>query len=319
MEKKNIENIIKNYNALREIYVNDIINELYINKIINKIYVINLKSDKIRRNYIKILMEKYNINFELIIVPKITQEEYNTIENIKISMSELGCSISHLYCLNNAIKNNYENIIIFEDDIILHKNFHELFENIFSKQKYDLLMLGAADFGFSQTNYKLVDNVNKIYKPDLNTTYLYGSHASYYSLNAAKYVFEILSKNITFFDNNFIRFFKKFNNTAFICFPNLVIPELSTTNLTHNFCIIHNANKEKNYYDKCFKNLFNFNEYNFIYLDFFNKKNIFDTNLTYKENIINLLEDYYKEQKEIIIKRLVYDFFSVEDLIYISK
>ena len=312
-----MQNIIENYNVLREIFLNDTKNNLFINKYVNKIYIINLKEFEVRKKYIITLMKKYKINFELIIVSRISEEEYNIIKNIKINIGEFGCLISHLYCLNDAIKEKYKNFIIFEDDIIFHKNFHELFETICSKQKYDLLMLGAADFSFEKVNYKLTDNINKIYKPDPNTKQLYGSHAILYSYDAALLLFENKINNITFYDDDLMIYFNKLNNSG-ICYPNLVVQELSTTGLDHNFSIMYNKGKEKNYYQRCFNNIFNFHDYNFIYLDFFSKKYIFKYDLTYEKNINNLLELYYKEQKEIINKRLVYDFFTVDDLLFIS-
>ena len=118
------------------------------------IYVINLETDRIRRNYIIKLMEKYNINFELISVPKLNEHQYKCIGNSHISLGEAGCYLSHMYCLNDAIIKDYNNIIIFEDDIILHKKFHLLFENTVKHCNFDILMLGANDFHFSKINHK---------------------------------------------------------------------------------------------------------------------------------------------------------------------
>ena len=102
-------------------------NNSEINNIINKIYVINLLENEIRRNYIMVLMKKLNINFTLVIVEKIPIEVYNIIHKISnISKPEAGCLISHLWCLNDIIKHNYQNAVIFEDDIILHKNFKNI-------------------------------------------------------------------------------------------------------------------------------------------------------------------------------------------------
>ena len=316
-----ILDIIDKYNVIRTNYINDGSNNVYINKQIDKIYVINLETDVIRGKYIITIMKKNNINFEMITVPKLSEETYNIVGNKQITIGELGCYISHLYCLNDCIKNKHENILIFEDDIIFHKNFHELFETIYKKQKYNILMLGAADFNFSKNNFKAVDNINNTYKPDVKGRHLYGTHAIMYSLEGAKYTFEISLKDTTFFDCNFIQFFEKFEDSAFICFPNLVIAELSTTNLKHHFSIINSETREKYYYKSCFNNLFRFEDYNFIYLDFL-KNCIINESLTYEDNINNMLTKKYRKNTSLIEKikkRMVYDFFTVEDLIHISK
>ena len=41
-----------------------------------------------------------------------------------MTIGEVGCYLSHMWCLQDIVKNNYNNAIIFEDDIIVHKNFH---------------------------------------------------------------------------------------------------------------------------------------------------------------------------------------------------
>ena len=143
--------IIQNYKVKIINFSNS--NKSEINNIVNKIYVINLQENDIRRNYILVLMKKLNIDFTLVIVEKITNENYTVIsKKSNISKSEAGCLLSHLWCLNDIIKNNHKNAIIFEDDIILHKNFKNMLIDQL-KTNYDLLLLGACDFNFSQHNY----------------------------------------------------------------------------------------------------------------------------------------------------------------------
>ena len=137
-----------------------------LNTYTKKIYVINLEKNIIRRNYILTIMKKYGISFKLVIVEKIKQVDYDYYNKYgnNISIGELGCGLSHVWCLKDIIKNKYENAIIFEDDIIFHKNFESKFYDIIQKQSYDFLLLGACDFHFSEINYK---NVNEnLYRPD---------------------------------------------------------------------------------------------------------------------------------------------------------
>ena len=54
-------------------------------------------------------MEKYNINFEFIIVKKLQQCKYDLIKNNFRNIGEAGCYLSHMYCINDAISNNYDN------------------------------------------------------------------------------------------------------------------------------------------------------------------------------------------------------------------
>lgn len=321
MQTQPILQIINDYNVSRKLYVNDKLNQMYINKYINKIYIINLHNNILRKNYVIKLMEKYNINFELIIVPTLSNEEYEIINNKHINLGEAGCYLSHMFCLNDAIINNYQKIIIFEDDIILHKQFHLLFENITSSDfefDFDILMLGCDDFHFRKLNYKFVEN--NLYKPHNNTTFLYGTFSIMYSSKGLREMFTSRLNKPTFMDNNLIEFSNKFRTTFFISYPNLVLTDYSQTNINHNFWIT-NKLKEKYYLKNCFDDKFNFTDYNFIYLKPLELSTSVDLSKSYAENMMNILKLFFKtdiNSANIIYMRLVYDFFNVQDLEFIS-
>jgi GR25 family glycosyltransferase involved in LPS biosynthesis len=313
-----ILNLIEKYNVSRKEFINNATNDTYINTYVNHIYVINLETNILRRNYIIRLMEKYNINFELIIVPILSNEEYRVINNNNITIGEAGCYLSHMFCLNDAINHNYNKIIIFEDDIILHKKFDSLFKNIVNVQESDILMLGANDFHFSRLNYNFV-NKNNVYRPHSNSKFLCGTHAILYSYDGLTELFKIRLKRPTFMDNNLIELLDKFNDTFYTTYPNLAIADLSTTNLNHNFWITDEL-KEKYYYNNCFGSDFDFKNYNLIHLKIFEVCKFVDLAKTYEENMLIILKNYFKDNKLIIDKvnmRLVYDFFNVGDLKFI--
>ena len=216
-------------------------------------------------------MQKYNINFSLVIVERVTTELYKSlIDNSRSSISkeELGCCLSHLWCLSQIIIHNYENAIIFEDDIILHKDFENEFIGIYNNcrannNKLDFMLLGAHDYNFSKNNLKYVKN--KIYRPDEpGQNSLFGAHANYYSLKGAKAMFKIRTSIISFFDKEYMLLFNYFKNSSYICYPNLVVSNVSMSALNHKREILSQI--EYDYYNKCFTK-FNFNNYNFIYLN----------------------------------------------------
>jgi len=310
-----MNNIINQY-KVHEITIINSKKTTFINKVVDKIFVINLKNNILRKKYIHVLMKKYKINFTLVIVEKLTNKVYQELNNRndKLTLEESGCLISHLWCLNKIIKNKYKNAIIFEDDIVFHKQFHKLFQEIYN-EKYDFLVLGACDFSFSKINRNNV--MNNLYVPHKTAANVYGAHANYYSLKGAQTMFHLKINNPSFFDSDYQGMFQHLKGTAFICYPNLVVSDISTTNLSHNypFCSIY----EKNYYDKCFDN-FNFQLYNFIYLDIIQKNKDIpilesDSLETYMVKIIYYT--FYNTEKETIIKnRLSFDFFSIHDIKY---
>lgn len=309
-EKNFLKKMLYNYH----VKTFDVVNSGNIlNNYTQKIYVINLKKNIIRRNYILTIMKKYGINFKLVIVNKIKKIDYKYYckYNNNISMSELGCGLSHLWCLKDIIKNKYKNAIIFEDDIIFHKNFEAKFFNIIQKQTYDFLLLGACDFHFSEINNK---NVNEnLYRPNSNFEKVYGAHAIYYSLQGANYMLHNRLNEFAFFDYNLNKVFEYFKNTSFICYPNLVVTEITTSDNNHSYDLF--SQKEKIFYTKCFTN-FNFNDYNFIYLNLLDEYSINNFS-NYKDYVCSLFKTKYPEKNDYIkkfIKRLDFSFFSWEEI-----
>jgi len=309
-EKIFLKKILYNYH----VKTFDIVNSGNIlNNYTQKIYIINLEKNLIRRNYILTIMKKYGISFQLVLVKKIKKEDYIYYCNYNnnISIGELGCGISHLWCLKDIIKNKYRNSIIFEDDIIFHKNFEAKFFDIIQKQSYDFLLLGACDFHFSEINYK---NVNEnLYRPNLNFEKVYGAHAIYYSLQAANYMLQYRLNEFAFFDYNLNKVFDYFNNTSFICYPNLVVTEKTTSDNNHDYDLF--SEKEKIFYKKCFTH-FNFNDYNFIYLNLLDYSSL-NTFSDYKDYLCSLFKEKYPEKHDCIkkfIKRVDFNFLSLEDI-----
>ena len=314
----NIQLIINNY-KIKNIFFKNEINNNSINYKINKIFVINLIDNNIRRNYIICLMKKYKINFNLIIVERVSNEVCEIVDiNKNISKEEVGCALSHLWCLNKIIKKNYNNAIIFEDDIVLHKDFINRFSEMYNYKHYDFLQLGACDFDFKLINVSGVKN--NLYRPQLKSTKTYGAHANYYSINGAKYMYNQLISNFTFFDKNYHHIFNHFKDTSYICYPNLVVSDISTTNLNHEYDLLSNV--EQNYYLNCF-DTFNFTDYNFIYLDLIlkNKNYKLNENEKYEFYVSKILNNYFNTENERneIKNRLVMDFFTIKDIIFINN
>jgi len=303
-------NYLKEYKFFNVRIINDNTNS-GINAIIKKIYVINLFEDIRKRNYITILFKKYKINYNLIIVDRIDKEIYDKlITNNRISVAELGCCMSHMWCLSDMLKNKHENCIIFEDDVIFSKTFVESFLNIFKKQpKIDFLMLGAHDYNFSKIHYKNVKN--NLYRPEKVFKTLYGAHANYYSNVAAEKMLSIRATNLSFFDNDYNLLFNSFPN-SYICYPNLVIANVSESLIDHEKHFFSEA--EIGYYNLCFDNL-NLNNYNLIYTNLLDLS-LLKKNDSVKSFLIRCFMNKFRDQNKstYIINRCTLDFFTINDL-----
>jgi GR25 family glycosyltransferase involved in LPS biosynthesis len=321
---QDIITILDNYKVILTSYKRNDERKSILNQYTENIYVINLKNDKIRRNYIKLLFKKLNIEYTLVVVEPISDDLFSLLRGVEkqLSKSEVGCSLSHLWCLKHIIENKYKGgSIIFEDDIVVHKNFESMFEQLFKEKQFDFLSMGACDFDFFDVNYKNVKNC--LYQPCLSSKRCYGAHANYYSLNGAKYIFKLKSLFFSFFDNNFSSIFKHFNTSAFITYPNLFVTELSTSNINHKYHFY--SSYEVYFYSNCFTN-FKFQEYRFLYLcmiqkltDYYERNKV--TSEINETSIVNLLyntlNDIPNEEKTSLIQRIDLDFFTCKDILFI--
>jgi GR25 family glycosyltransferase involved in LPS biosynthesis len=262
------------------------------------IYVINLKKDIFRRNYIKHLFNKHKINYKLVIVEqfKYTNETSQIINNIE--QSKLGCILSHLWCIKNAIYRKYEKFIIFEDDIIFHNNFQYLFKNILNKSnldEYGLLMLGALDNNL-HTHIVNMSETDSIYIPKNN---ILGAHANLYTLTFAKEFlnYKLDVKPVLEFDYDYDKFMDRYK--IGICCPNLVICELSTTNINHNFSPMHPSCFHR--YRSFFPKDFTYNDYEYIIIIFI--EFIYNSNANYN-SFEDMVENFRKKRKDYYIKNI---------------
>ena len=305
----NLLNYLKNYKFYNLHIINDK-TQSGINASVKKIYVINLVEDIRKRNYIYILFKKYNINYNLVIVDRIDKEVYNNLVNDnRISIAELGCCMSHMWCLIDSFKKKCENCIIFEDDVIFSKVFIESFLNIFKKKsQIDFLMLGAHDYNFSNIHHKKVEN--GVYKPEKFQN-LYGAHANYYSKLGVEKMLNIRLNNLSFFDNNYDILFELVTN-SYICYPNLVISNVSESAIDHQKKFF--SEEEIGYYNLCFQNL-ELKNYNLLYT------NLLDLSLLKKKDSVKsflnrcLIKNLKDQNKaNFILDRCVMDFFTIEDL-----
>jgi collagen beta-1,O-galactosyltransferase len=124
--KKNIaEKSLNRLKNLTNINENNIFNDIVIYKAIDG-QLLNLN----------------DLDEDLTIKAKFTLEEPSSYDDIR-SLGEIGCYLSHTNIWKEIIKNNYNNCIIFEDDVIPKKNYKKIIESIYNIPKnYDIAYLG---------------------------------------------------------------------------------------------------------------------------------------------------------------------------------
>ena len=130
-----------------------------------KIKILNLKKRNDRRKNIENIFKKINFEnysfYEALDGKNIplNLEIKNLFTNNDFGNRKcfIGCALSHYNIWIDLLKDKTSQYyIIFEDDIIFHKNFEAKFYSMINKQKYDFLLLGACDFHLSEINYQYI-------------------------------------------------------------------------------------------------------------------------------------------------------------------
>ena len=244
-----------------------------INKIFDKIYVINLDKDKYKKNMIIKKFKLLNIKFEFFNAingfdePHISKyneykskpcswngaHRYEKIRNKKMirSPGAYGYLVTWVEILKIAISNKYKKILVFDDDVIFHKNFEteiRLFFNSINKS-FKIVSLGVSQHIWSKIIKK-----HRYYNPIEFTdgSFAVGLDSTIFN--------ELLNDSLKFnisFDSGPIRnIYIKYKHECFIAYPNLVIADLCSSSISEKRSM------------KLYSNKFNWNLDNFNYIPY---------------------------------------------------
>ncbi|MBF7069230.1 glycosyltransferase family 25 protein [Campylobacter volucris] len=139
-----------------------------------KFLVINLSHAVDRKIYITNILNKYNLDYEIINAfngKNINEQIYDSFVDYdrmilehkrKLSYGEIGCLFSHKFCLEKIVSDNLECAIIIEDDVFFDIN---LINFIREKDKFpndlELLMLGHQRQVYTDTNFRIESPYSK--------------------------------------------------------------------------------------------------------------------------------------------------------------
>ena len=122
-------------------------------KYVDKVYLINMDQDTEKLEEVTKECKKFNINFERFtgINPlELSEEELEkyVTKNCQSMCSNgiIGCGISHMKIYENALENNYKNILVLEDDVYFKNNLYKTLDNAmkYLPKDYDILYLGCT-------------------------------------------------------------------------------------------------------------------------------------------------------------------------------
>ncbi len=229
----------------------------YLNSYFDHIYVINLKSQASRRMIIKEQLHRYGINFEFIEATNgytgKALEVYKTYKKrdlgdlkryLEYSESEkergvpyiesagaIGIIYSFLRILKDAKKKIYKRFLIFEDDIILSKNFADDFKNFIQTidEDWKVLQLGASQYGWDSVDIDIAEEKGFYFPSNIDTC---GAFAIAFDSSIADQLIEAASAFESPFDYLPIgELYERYSEKCFVAYPNIVMPDVSESSI----------------------------------------------------------------------------------------
>ena len=204
----------------------------FINRVCDKVFVINLEKDKERLQDFDSNMKKNHIiyqKYNAVLGSKVLKDDRLTdFCNTYCTDGAKGCALSHRNIWEMMIKNNYSNVLIFEDDAIIDENFDREFNNVWNHlpDEYDIVyfgaILGGVDDSVSNSIFKKIfgiksEDINEYVQTTKGTA---GTHCYMLSLEGAK---KFIDKKINFsIDIQILSWIKEYNYTAYLSNPNMV-------------------------------------------------------------------------------------------------
>lgn len=152
------------------------------------------------------------------------------------SPGAVGYIYTYLEILNDAKRNGYKKFLIIEDDIILHKNFEEEFENFYSVLPNDwkVLQLGASQYDWGSVNIEQALNDHYYFPRQLDTC---GSFAIAFDIGVVDEVIEAVSAFDAPFDHLPLgEIYERYLGKCFVAYPNLIMPDVGDSSIRGGRC-----------------------------------------------------------------------------------
>jgi len=223
----------------------------FLNRVCDKVFVINMEKDKDRLETFDNCMKEN----------KIVYERFNGIDGTKVTRDERlteycntfctdgmkGCALSHRSLWDVMVKYGYKNIMVFEDDAIIDKDFDKRFNHVWNDlpKDYDIMYFGCT---FGCTDKSVANSVYKFWKlietEQVNDT-IYtskggmGMHGYMLSLEGAK---KFVTKPIGFHvDTQIYRWISQFNYNAYTVNINMVESNNNDSNMSDKYPLLLNS------------------------------------------------------------------------------
>ena len=254
------------------------INLKTVNELVDNVYVLNLEDELFKYEILARKLDKKNIKHERFIATIGQANDTSLLEqfqmyaraienykdsdvldamiicsgkNVCLNLGPMrspgadGCRQSNKRILEDAIKNDYESILIFQDDIYFHNEFDTLLALHYEEiKRSDIFYLGATEHSEGIKKNKWANpswNYDKSkkdkqdylkYRPTLQT---YGEFGVYIHKNVFQELLEIVSQECFASDQSLgLLSSGKYKRRSWVSYPNLVIADMSFSSTFNN-------------------------------------------------------------------------------------
>ena len=121
------------------------------NEYVDNVYVINMDKDAHRLHKVGEETEKVGISFERFAGVDVSELAQDVLDKyVRADVQKygtdgmIGCGLSHLFVWQDAVKKNYNNVLVLEDDVCFASDFNECLRHVWEETPfdYDILYLG---------------------------------------------------------------------------------------------------------------------------------------------------------------------------------
>lgn len=135
-----------------------------------------------------------------------------------------GCIRSHINILRDAIDNNLDRILIFEDDIILHKNFNKQLKTLkkLMMSEWHVIYLGVHQHRWT--------NKIRVHENHYRATGSFGTFAYAIHSSVFQELLDIFNEMIKPVDVYLVDYQKRDDRQCYVIYPNIVISDVTESN-----------------------------------------------------------------------------------------
>ena len=111
---------------------------------VDNVYVINMDKDAHRLRKVRVESEKVGISFERFAGVNVSELAQDVLDKyVRADVQKygtdgmIGCGMSYLFVWQDAVKHDYQNVLVLEDDVCFASDFNECLRHVWEETPFD--------------------------------------------------------------------------------------------------------------------------------------------------------------------------------------